>query len=210
MENNFNKFGFGDLSEALVQHSAEPDLGHLGALKSHLSVASNYLAYSKAPFLLVLEDDFRWSIDRLNFASYLAELISLQRNLGWNVWQLDVLYDVGVRTGVRLADGTEVLRFLRVRGLAAYLCRREFVDELIAKWSLGVFLMESNRRILKLLAKKAREGSREARRRYNWLIDRAAVDNVIGDLQMAGHYIGLTLQVGAQDRSYPSSIALGG
>lgn len=115
LEENFGEFGFGDLSEALVQHASEPDLGHLGALKSHLWVASNYLAYSKAPFLLVLEDDFRWSIDRSNFENCLVELLSLQRSLGWSVWQLEIHHEVAVRTGGKLADGTDVLRLLLTR-----------------------------------------------------------------------------------------------
>jgi hypothetical protein len=104
------------------------DLGTLGCVKSHIVALTNHMIFGKEEYLLILEDDFRFTINYSKFHLYLKGLID---NLtDFDVWQISATDPIFLK----LSDNIElnnIYKIIKANSTAAYLVKKSYIPKLL-------------------------------------------------------------------------------
>ena len=124
------------------------DLGTLGCVMSHIIALTNHMIFGKEEYLLILEDDFRFTIDFAKFYEYLLALINDLKD--FDVWQISATDPVFYK----LSDNLElnnVYRIIKANSTAAYLVKKSYIPTLL-KYHIDSFerLMANKETIKKI------------------------------------------------------------
>lgn len=117
---------------------SEPEFGSLGCAKSHVIVLADFLARGKAPYCLVLEDDFDFVRPWGEFVEQFNRFT--QKGMDWDVILLNGTYVLPYKT---LEQG--ITRIWRSHSTAAYLVSRRYASALLGCFAEGVSRLEEMR-----------------------------------------------------------------
>jgi hypothetical protein len=176
----------------------DKEFPQLGCALSHFECLKNLaISRKEAEFIVILEDDFRFSIDEALF-SLLLEKVNSART-PWAIWQLFVHKEVVARTELLPPPFNQlhVHRILKGCGTVGYVVKREFTDLLLSNFLDSISRLSKNRPYITQLRRIAeQERSREALIKWHRLIDICALDNVWGALQINHQSIVIDAEIG--------------
>jgi len=176
----------------------DQEFPQLGCALSHFVCLKGLtLSGTKADFYVILEDDFRFSINEALFSRLLDSVNSAKTP--WAIWQLFVHKEVVARTEALSSPFTELHlhRVLRGCGTVGYVFKREFIDLILSNFLESVSRLSKNRLYITHLKKLSEpENSRPALMSWHRLIDTCALDNVWGALQINHHSVVVDGEVG--------------
>ena len=158
--------------------------GFIGCALSHLKALDYALKQSPEEFIIIIEDDFRFTISFENLKKILHSM--MQVNSNWFVWQLYASRYITKKIGhLQLYDKQfDIVNILEATSGAAFLIRKSRAHILRERFFASVDILTQNRQHYS--SKKLMISHRT----------RFSNDEIWKELQAKGYFIGLKLEIG--------------
>ena len=192
IKSHLEELGFMHLDDYRFEAIGVDGFGELGATRSHLLAMTEYLCKSEKPFLMILEDDFRFKVGTDEFIKTLSWF--MDRSQG-DVFMMNCSCAMLKSEG--LSEGKyAVHRVLSSNSMAGFIVRRAHVRELI-----GVLLdsLRSHESVGGIYQELKSKGQRES---FRPILHMICNDRVWVKLQTSHRYLTLTPSIGSTIESY--------
>jgi GR25 family glycosyltransferase involved in LPS biosynthesis len=192
----------------------DSDVPALGCAKSHYECVSNFMAYTDNSAVIIIEDDWRFLVNR----EQLDEIISLVESSvdNWDVIQLSATDATSVEIDSLESKYGElkIYKILKATSTAAYIVRKDFLPTLNSYFSKSIKRIQINMdEIIKINNAYYSKGGNNIEKniRDKTAVNyHTAIDHVWGEGQFENNFIGINLQTGycqvydSDISSYPS------
>ena len=192
IKSHLESFGFLNASQYRFEAIGVPGFGELGCTKSHLLAMTEYLCKSEKPFLMILEDDFRFKQSPAEVTKVMSWFVNEKPG---DVLMLNCSCAMTSPTEIRIG-ANQVNRVLSSNSMAGFLVERSHVSKIISVL-LDSLASHENMRDIYLALKAA--GRREA---FRPILNMICNDRVWIKLQTSCRYLTVSPSIGSTIESY--------
>ena len=173
------------------------DLGTLGCVKSHIIALTNHMIFGDEEYLLVLEDDFRFTISNSTFLEY---LLMLKATLDFDVWQISATDPIFYK----LSDSAElnnIYRVIKANSTAAYLVKKSYIPKMLKYFIDSFERLTLNRDIISRIYNSYYNVDYENITEYikksaSMLVMTTHLDNVWSGGQLTNNFVAIGKEIG--------------